>query len=144
MKRQGSTFPLEVERNRSLIRTFRELFPACESPDITFYQHIADSPTERFWVTEERATLVILAMLHGKGTTNMLGTKAEMYREIYRRYLKLREQHPGQPVSYLVSEVVNQPAPKFYMTAKSVREIIYRIKREWYEQRKKKLRHLLG
>lgn len=144
MKRQGSKFPLETERNRSILKAFRELFTCGYNPDLSFYQRIADCPTERFWVTEERATLVILSMLKGARLSNMLGTKAEMYEEIYRRYLLLRKQRPGQPVSLLVSEIVNQPAPKFYMTAKSVREIIYKLKRKCYEERKKKLRHLLG
>ena len=144
MKRQGSKFPLETERNRSLLKSFRELFPLCDSLDLSFYQRIADSPTERFWVTEERATLVVLAILKGAHLSNMLGTKAEMYEEIYHRYLELRKQRPGQPVSLLVGEIVNQPAPRFYMAAKSVREIIYRLKRKCYEETKKRLRHQLG
>lgn len=144
MKRQGSKFPLEAERNRGLLKAFRELFPTHDNFDLLFYQHIADSPAERFWVTEERATLVVLSMLKGCGLSKMIPSRAEMYKEIYRRYLELRKRRPGQPVALLVGEIVNQPAPKFYMTAKSVREIIYRLKRKCYEERKKKLRHLLG
>lgn len=142
MKRAGSTFPFEAERNRDLLNAFRLLFPQHKTTDLAFYQHIADMPSKRFWVTEERATLVILAMCRGFTISNMLSSKYEMYQEIYRRFLELRKQFPHTPTSTLVCEVVNQPAPKFYMTAKSVREIIYRIKRKWYEERKKKLRHL--
>lgn len=142
MKRQGSTFPLETERNRDLIRVFRNQYLDSDTTDLAFYQHIADSPSSRFWVTEERATLVVQSMLKGIPIDNMLSTKVDMYREIYNRYLRLKALHPEQSISVIISEIINQPAPKFYMTAKSVREIIYRIKRKWYENRKKKLRHL--
>lgn len=142
MKKQGSTFSLETERNNDLLKAFRALFPQSDTTDLSFYQQVADMPSKRFWVTEERATLVILAMHKGTSFKNMLDTKCEMYQEIYRRFLELRKKSPNLPTSILVGEIVNQPAPKFYMTAKSVREIIYRIRRKWYEERKKKLRHL--
>lgn len=45
----------------------------------------------------------------------MRSTKREMFEEIYKRVVALKEKHPDWHLCQLVFEVVNSPAPKFYM-----------------------------
>ena len=58
----------------------------------------------------------------------MRSNKREMFEEIYRRYLLMRKDYPDKSVYELVTKIVNQPAPKFYLTPRTVGEFIYRIK----------------
>lgn len=98
------------------------------------FEQVANSPCSRFWVSEERAAIVISTLLAGKVIPNMRKNKREMFDEIFRRFLIVREQYPEKSIYALAIMVVNQPAPKFYMTPRTVGELIYRIKNGWYEK----------
>ena len=143
MKNKGSIFEYEDARNRDLMRAYKELVEKSRRiylPDIC--KQLVNMPSERFWVSEERAAIVISDMLKGRSIDNMTRNKREMYEEIYRRVLALREERPDASITELVSDVVEGPAPKFYLTPKSAKVIISKIKSEWYERRKRKYRHL--
>jgi len=98
------------------------------------FELVAKSPASRFWVSGERAAIVISAMAAGKPLTRMRSNKREMFEEIYRRFLIEREKDPKKSVYELVTKIVNQPAPKFYLTPRTVGEFIYRIKNGWYDK----------
>lgn len=98
------------------------------------FEQVANSPCSRFWVSEERAAIVISTLLAGKVVPNMRRNKREMFDEIFHRFLIAREQYPEKSIYALAIMVVNQPAPKFYMTPRTVGELIYRIKNGWYEK----------
>ena len=100
-------------------------------PDI--FRLVAESPASRFWVSEERAAVVISAMEAGKPMPRMRSNKIEMFQEIHRRYLLMRISRSQCSLYELVAEIVNQPAPKFYLTPRTVGEFIYRIKNGWYD-----------
>lgn len=143
MKKHGSTFEYEQERNDELIKAYREEIAACKvirMDDI--FRRIANRSCKRFWVSEERAAIVVARMMRGDRLRKMKPLKREMYFEIFRIVKRLKEQHPDMPIYKLSFKAVNTPAPKFYMTPKSIKVIIYKIKRGWYEERKKKLRFL--
>lgn len=123
------------QRNNDIMRAYRQqlaLARVIVMPDI--FRQVAESPASRFWVSEERAAVEISRMLAGKTFSRMRDNKREMFLEIYRRFLLLREQFPHKPLFELVSTVVNQPAPKFYLTARTVGEFVYRIKNGWYDR----------
>lgn len=98
------------------------------------FEQVANSPCSRFWVSEERAAIVISTLLAAKVIPNMRKNKREMFDEIFRRFLIARGQYPEKSIYALAIMVVNQPAPKFYMTPRTVGELIYRIKNGWYEK----------
>ena len=98
------------------------------------FEQVANSPCSRFWVSEERAAIVISTLLAGKVIPNMRKNKREMFDEIFHRFLIAREQYPEKSIYALAIMVVNQPAPKFYMTPRTVGELIYRIKNGWYDK----------
>lgn len=98
------------------------------------FQLVADSPASRFWVSEQRAAIVVSRMLAGKPLSRMRVNKREMFEEIFRRFLILRDENPKKSIFELTAIVVNQPAPKFYLTPRTVGEFIYRIKNGWYDK----------
>lgn len=134
MKYFGSILDFTKERNADLMRVYRaRLAEASIIVMPVIFELVAESPASRFWVSEERAAIVISAMAAGKPMPRMRSNKREMFTEIYRRYLVMREDYPDKSVYELVTKIVNQPAPKFYLTPRTVGEFIYRIKNGWYD-----------
>lgn len=141
MKHRGSTFEYEEQRNEDLMRAYRtELSGAAHIRVSRLFQQIVERPSERFWVSEERAFIVVSAMARGDNLETMRPLKREMYIEIYRRYLEIRQKFPDRTMRQLVSMVVNQPAPKFYIEPASARVIVCKIKKKWRNQRRLFLR----
>lgn len=135
MKYYGSILDFTQERNQELMRVYQEeLSKAGYIVMPKIFEQVANSPCSRFWVSEERAAIVISTLLAGKVTPNMRKNKREMFDEIFRRFLIAREQYPEKSIYALAIMVVNQPAPKFYMTPRTVGELIYRIKNGWYDK----------
>lgn len=139
MKYRGCILEFTDERNEELMRAFREAIDKSPFIDISEVSEIiVNTPCSRFWVSEERAMVVVTTMLKGKPILNtMRPTKREMFQEIFNRVMALREKQPNTPLFDLVVEVVNSPAPKFYMLPRSAMEYIYRIKKGFYEKQKK-------
>lgn len=123
------------QRNHDIMRAYREQLALAHyivMPEI--FEKVAQSSAKRFWVSEERAAVEVSRMLAGKPFSRMRTNKREMFKEIFRRYIALRDLHPDKSLSELVSIVVHQPAPKFYLTARTVGEFVYRIKNGWYDK----------
>ena len=143
-KKNGSVFEYERERNADLIRAFDEQIRMHYHKRIPInlahvFRNVSNMPSKRFWVTEERAAIVVSNIIKGDSLAGMGPMKREMFMEIYRRTLILQREHPGMSLYKIVTKVCAQPAPKFYLTPGSVKVIIYKIKRQWYEERKRKL-----
>lgn len=135
MKYYGSILDFTQERNQELMRVYQEkLSKAGYIVMPKIFEQVANSPCSRFWVSEERAAIVISTLLAGKVVPNMRRNKREMFDEIFHRFLIAREQYPEKSIYTLAIMVVNQPAPKFYMTPRTVGELIYRIKNGWYDK----------
>ncbi len=123
------------QRNADIMRVYRSVLASSAVIALpVVFETVAQSPSARFWVSEERATNVIAAMEAGRPVPRMRPNKQAMFQEIYRRYAILRKKYPKRPTYHLVSIVVNQPAPKFYFTARTIGEFIYRIKSGWYDK----------
>lgn len=134
-KHFGSIMDFTRERNDDILRAYREQLALADyiiMPEI--FEKVAESPARRFWVSEERAAVEVSRMLAGKPFPRMRANKREMFEEIFRRYMALRDLHPEKSLFALVSSIVHQPAPKFYLTPRTVGEFIYRIKNGWYDK----------
>ncbi|MBD5205015.1 MAG: hypothetical protein HDS84_01365 [Bacteroidales bacterium] len=135
MKNFGSTVSFTRERNADIMRVFRQKLAESQSirmDDIC--RQVADSPSSRFWVSAERAAVVISAMEAGRALPCLTKMKQEMFNEIFKRYKQLRLIHPEESLLNLVAVIVNQPAPKFYFTPRTVREFVRRIRKGWYDR----------
>jgi hypothetical protein len=91
-----------------------------------------NSPAKKFYVSEEQATKTISDMLKGKDVISR-PAKKEMYAEIMRRYNKMRAENQTLKTFDIVSIIVNQPAPKFYIDD----ECAYYTINNYYLNRKK-------
>ena len=96
-------------------------------PDVL--RAVVSSQSKRFWVTSERASIVIYNMMKGDKLENMRPLKRKMFREIYRRVMKLRKNYPQLSISILTEQVVAEPAPEFYITWQSAKTILSRIRK---------------
>lgn len=131
MKRHGCILEFTEQRNKELMRAFREAINKRTFIDITeISEEVVNMNCSRFWVSEERAMAVVAALIKGKPVLDaMRPTKREMFREIYKRVQQLQKKFPHASMAELVFKTVNSPAPKFYMTPRSAMETIYKIKK---------------
>ena len=137
MKNFGSVFEYEQERNNNLLRLYHQLISEVRyicSEEI--YRKMSNSPSDRFWVSEERALIVVLQIMKGDTLLGMGKNKRDMFFEIYRRAMAMKERCPNLSLTKIVFRVVRQPAPKFYLTEGSIKVIISKIKSKWYERRR--------
>lgn len=107
------------------------------------YETIVNMPSSRFWVSETRAALVVSQTMKGEPCLEkMRQPKREMYEEIYRRVLVLREKHPDKTLFELCAMVVVQPAPKFYLAPGSAKIMVHKARKEWTRRKRQRLRLL--
>jgi hypothetical protein len=133
MKSSGAILAFTHERNVALLSAYRQCIrqtPFIRLDDIG--RRIVNSPAPRFWVSEERASAVISAMIRGKPVLkSMRHSKQEMFLEIYNRVINLKLIHPSWTLALLISTVINQPAPKFYMEPSSALERLFKIRKQY-------------
>ena len=149
MKYKGSQFEYKDERDADLLRAYREIISVMGNislPEVA--AKIAATPSKRFWVSEERANIIICKMEKGISISGMIPTKQEMFKEIYARYVSMKKSHPSLAKKDIIFKVCNEPAPKFYLTIKSILVLLNKARREekrkCYERRKKILHSLPG
>lgn len=136
MKTFGSVLAFTQHRNEALLHTYRRIIRNASTIRLgEIGPLIVNSPSPRFWVSEERATAVISAIIRGKPVLKtMRPTKREMFLEIYRRVLELKKRFPNRQLRSLIASVINSPAPKFYMEPSSALERLFKIRNGWYKK----------
>jgi len=149
MKYKGSTFEYKEERNADLLDAYKREMASNSNISLTeIAERIANSPSRRFWVSEERATIVVSSMLKGDSLSTMNATKREMFQEIYRRYIVYHKQHPTLTKREIIFHICNEEAPKWYLTPKSVIVLLHKVRKEarkkCYESRKRRLRFMFS
>ena len=93
-------------------------------------KHAANSKAPRFYVTFENARRLISLMARKKKLPLINTNKLAMYKEIYRRYVQ-RVKDCSKRYKYIVLEqIIEEPAPSFYLDEQSFRGIVYRTLRE--------------
>lgn len=135
MKHQGNVSDFAYLRNAELMAAFRKVLDEKQFFDINKdFELVVNQPCSRFWVSEERATIVVAAIMRGQPIIHtMRPTKQEMFLEIYHRTIALRKERHNTRLFDIVFEVVNSPAPKFYMRPLYASKIIYLIKQGQYK-----------
>lgn len=131
MKHHGNKSNHERQRNSDLMRAYRNEVQKAGNiylPDLL--TRVVNSPSVRFWVSSERAAIVIARIKRGDKLPEMRPLRREMFFEIYRLAMELHKKQPELPVSHLAEIVVHMPAPKFYMTPGSAKVIIHKIKKQ--------------
>ena len=131
MKHKGCILEFTNQRNKELMKTFRKTLGEFSFIDIKKVSEVVvNSPCSRFWVSEDRAYIVISVMMKGQyALDSMHQYKREMFLEIFKRVQAMREENPEMPMDDIIFDVVNSPAPKFYMKPRYAMNIIYSIKK---------------
>lgn len=93
-------------------------------------EHAANGKAPRFYVTFENARRFISLLSRKKRLPIINPNKLAMYKEIYRRYTQ-RVKDCSKRYRYLVLEqIIEEPAPSFYLDPETFRGIVYRSLRE--------------
>lgn len=131
------------ERMRDLMRAYDEYIAACgyiRMPEV--YAAIVNMASRRFWVSDVRATKVVCAMLRGVAMEDMRPLKREMFEEIRARVVSLRRARPELSLRECCARVVEQPAPKFYLTPGSAKIMVCKARKRWMREKWKRMRLL--
>lgn len=127
------------------MRAYHEQIASCDTIVLSdIFRNVVEMPSARFWVSEERAAIVIARMFRGDKLEKMRPNAREMYFEIYKRVVSEMETYPDKSIAEIIFQVIRQPAPKFYLTPDTARVIVTRIKREKYRNVFKRLRHMFN
>ena len=129
MKKKGSVVEFTQQRNEELLSAFREQLSLLgELPLEQIFTRASLSPASRFWVSERRAMVVMSHMMKGDQLLSMNQKRREMFYEIFRRVKELLRLEPSLTLTEASFRAVNSPAPEFYLTPKSARVLIYRLR----------------
>ncbi len=129
---------LQQERNRDLYETYiagleKGLFP--KAGDAAEY--LSKCPAPRFYI-EPRKAVILIGMI--ESSVSLIAFNSASRRrawEHYDRYRAYRKEHPGTKLHKvrILEEIVDEPAPEFYITKGSARKIIrkeiIKRKRAW-------------
>ena len=149
MKYKDSRCYFIQERDADLLSAYQKIIKVRDNIRLSeIEQKLAQSPSRRFWVSEERAYIVILDLLKGKTLDNMIPTRKAMYQEIFRRFQIHKGNEPQLSNMEIIKRVCAEKAPSFYLTSQSIHVILSRVRKEekqrCYERRKRRLRFMLG
>lgn len=146
MKHKGSQSYYKEELEADLLRAYKEQLAISKGnislPEVA--KNIANSPSKRFWISEERALKVMYRMMHGDDLSDMKPTKRDMYQEIYRRFREYKQDHPSLTSKDIIFHVCNEPAPKFYYTPKSIIVLLHKVRKEEKRRCLEKIKSKLG
>jgi hypothetical protein len=139
MKHSGCYFEYTKERDEDMRRAYSLIVGECDRVDLRdVFHRLVNMPSKRFWVTPDRAAIVIHSMMRGDTLQNMRPMKREMFQELYRIVMELKEKYPTASMPELCSMAVLSPAPKFYLTVGSAIVIWHKAKKN---RRKSRIQH---
>lgn len=140
MKKQGSVCDYTAARNAELVKNFNAAIRKAEIVDLEkICAQVAASPASRFFISEERAYELIIARRRLGHWPISITMRIEMIEEIARRAENLLRSGKAPTLRDAVHEAVNSPAPKFYLTPRSCRTLVYRTIRDAHMSKLRKI-----
>lgn len=148
MRKKGSVFALSAQRDRDLLDAYNRqvkkqlaLYGRVTATGLA--EKAVNSPAKRFWVSSERACVVISKMERGEPAGCMKKNKARFYEALHEAYRACREENPGMPKKHVVELAVARPAPCFALTPRVAKNIIMRMKKQCQWEKIERLRSKL-
>lgn len=128
MRKKGCVCEFTQERDEELVRCFRRQLASVRVIDLPkIFRELPEMGASRFFVSEMRAREIVgYHMRHGVWKVKSK-VRREMFEEIERRVLEAMAEEPSLSMSDAMFEVVNSPAPRFYLTPRTVRTLIYEL-----------------
>lgn len=105
------------------IKSLRKVMPYISTEEVI--QEVMKKEAPRFFITYDNARRIISLMHRGKPIHVSNENKLCMYQEIYRRFLQCKQEMkvPGYCV---LKNIIEQPAPSYYVAIDTMRGIIYK------------------
>lgn len=126
MKKKGAKSDFHGDMRRDLYQNYKCVLSRVTSISVDdVMRRVVEQPAKRFYVSEERASIVCSMMHKGSTLPGMRPEKRAMFTEIYRRVLMMATAHPLLTLRQLCAIVVYQPAPRFYLAPQSAKVYLY-------------------
>lgn len=136
MKHPGNVCLFHEEREKAVLDAYVRLRKSLRCKDI--YRAVGESPSPRFWISEERAATIYGRVKSGWTMAGVLPRRQVMYRELCGRMEAVLEKDEALTYSEAAFVVVRQPAPSFYLSPSSVGAILSNaLKRRSHERRRR-------
>lgn len=123
------------DMHEDLMQTFRKVVMESEGEMKieTICEKTVTRPARRFYISPLQAYKVVSRMRKGdmKCLERMPPYRKDMFREIYRlveQYM-MRYEYATRPLLFVVAHVISNRAPRFYISAESMRRLYYNRKR---------------
>ena len=124
-------------RKQAIIDTFFETMKNCRKIDPfasleKIIEKAASTKAPRFFVSFENARRFVSMLVRKKRLPLVNKNKVEMYKELFRRYKKQRqEDFTSRVINYtLLEKIIEEPAPSFYLDTETFRCLLYKALRE--------------
>ena len=124
-------------RKQAIIETFFETMKSCRKTDpFATLEKIIEKASQmkapRFFVSFENARRFVSLLVRKKRLPLVNKNKIELYKELFKRYKKLREEDfKNKVINYTVLESISEePAPSFYLDTETFRCLLYKALRE--------------
>ncbi|MFI3240703.1 MAG: hypothetical protein R3Y22_09010 [Bacteroidales bacterium] len=121
------------ERDRNLLDAYYKTLSETPFPiDMKkVYAETVRQSSPQFWISSEQALKIISDIKRGvKKISSMRSEYAKMITTIMERMDKLKESNPELSNKIRAEKVIYSKAPSYYITPKSAKTIIHRIRRD--------------
>jgi len=143
MRKKGNVFAFSEQRDKDLLDAYHRQL----EKQLSMYgriiitgliQKVINSNASRYWVSSERACVVINKLEKGESINYMKANKIRFYKALYKEFCTFRETHPEMPKKHIVEIVITHPAPCFGMSQRVAGNIIRRMKKKCREEKVKR------
>lgn len=131
MKHVGCVTNFKTERGKALYKAFVETMGECKGQTINeLCVRVSTKPSPRFWVSEERAAVVVGRIFKGDLLIEMSRMKREMFFEIADKVGEVLRKNKGMSINEACIKVVNGRASRFHLTPLTIRVLISNYRRK--------------
>lgn len=121
------------ERDRNLLQAYYKTLSVTPFPVNMkkVYEETVNQPSPQFWISSEQALKIISDIKRGvKKISSMRSEYAKMITLIMERMEELKKSNPKLSNKLRAEQVIYSKAPSYYITPKSAKTILHRIRRD--------------
>lgn len=120
---------LKEQRTEAILCAFYDSLKSSRAENVNIGQYevfgkTINSRAPQFYTTVERAQRYVSLLERGLKLPIKDTNKIKMYKEIYKRYIAIKNRCPAVKYS-VIEQIINEPAPSFYVSPFTIRRIVY-------------------
>lgn len=136
-------YDIIARQREDIMKAYRKIAPTCHSQQEA-WEKLVKSPAPRYYVSARRAWDKLRRMVVGDFSVadNMKPIRRRMYYSLYDKLMEMsqRKEYMGQSLWFICQFLVTEPAPEFFCTPASIRDIFHKYKRYGRDYRESELR----